>query len=85
MIPRRNTISGDPQLQLQGHPKAPGHKYLSVLVSCSKYQRTTPQRETPLEIPSEDIARKMEAAATSSNANLHDDDDDEVDVMSTAD
>ena len=52
-------------------------------LAASVHQRTSPRRETPLEIPSdEDIAQTMraEAAATSSNANFQD--DDEVDAVS---
>ncbi|OLP82133.1 hypothetical protein AK812_SmicGene37253 [Symbiodinium microadriaticum] len=55
-----------------------------VFVSCGKNLRSTPPSETPLEIPSEDIAQTMEAAAAATSACVNLQDDEEMDVMTTA-
>ena len=55
-----------------------------VFVSCGKNLRSTPPSETPLEIPSEDTAQTMEAAAAATSACVNLQDDEEMDVMTTA-
>ncbi|CAE7335171.1 hypothetical protein AK812_SmicGene25750 [Symbiodinium microadriaticum] len=55
----------------------------SKFKSCGKFHRTAPPRESPLEVPRDDIAHVMEAAtaAASSNANQAEKPDDDARTM----
>ena len=55
----------------------------SVFKSYGKFQRTAPQRDSPLEGPHHKIASAMRAAtaATSANANAHEDEEEKVMTM----